>query len=69
MQSLDLYDYRGKEEGTYGQEYGVFMVFTLLMGLYCLFAWPLLLFHSYLLAFNVTTHEMLKGSQLWYLQG
>ena len=54
-------------DGSYGQEFGVFLVFSIFMALYMVFAGSLLAFHTYLIVFNVTTRELTKRGKCHYL--
>ena len=58
-----------KEDGTFSEEYGVFIIFSIAMLFYVMFAGCLLAFHSYLLAENITTKEMMARSRVGYLRG
>lgn len=66
--STEIYEYK-HSDGTYSQEYGVFMIFSFLMFLYIGFVGSLLLFHTYLLIMNVTSRELFRRHKCNYLAG
>lgn len=68
IRSLQLFEYKFKD-GSFSQEYGVFAVFALFMGLYLCFAGGVLIFQLYLVATNTTTREVLDRKKCAYLRG
>jgi hypothetical protein len=63
-----LFEYKFKD-GSFSQEYGVFAVFALFMGLYICFAGGVLIFQLYLVVTNTTTREVLDRKKCTYLKG
>lgn len=68
IRSLQLFEYKFKD-GSFSQEYGVFAVFALFMGLYLCFAGGVLIFQLYLVTTNTTTREVLDRKKCAYLRG
>jgi hypothetical protein len=64
---MGYYTYQ-QADGSFSPEFGAFAVFTFFMLCYMVFASSLLILHSYLIAANITTRELMSRNRCNYLK-